>query len=61
MPALDRRSLKICFLRSLSFRNAGNPLRPELISLLSAWLFWCRYSGPSNIFSFTGRRSSVSG
>jgi hypothetical protein len=30
MPILEQRSLKSFFVASLSFRNVGNPLRPEL-------------------------------
>jgi hypothetical protein len=44
MPVFEQRSLKSLFLASLSFRNMGNPLRPELylaavgLALL-VWLF----------------------
>jgi hypothetical protein len=44
MPVFEQRSLKSLFLASLSFRNMGNPMRPELylaavgLALL-VWLF----------------------
>jgi hypothetical protein len=44
MPVFEQRSLKSFFLGSLSFRNARNPLRPELYLIavglaLLVWLF----------------------